>query len=441
MSNQRLFLEAIADILLCSSWQPQAMVQRINWLFQTQPVWVVPLVDQVFAKFCADFPDITKTQIVEFIVNDPHFSDFWSQRPHQIHIRQYNLQAIPTPPVRFSCEIPQLQNLKQLAVWLGLSFGQLENYAANWRTPSQATQTRFRHYHYHWVKKKHGYRLIEAPKQRMADVQRQIYQGILVHVPLHKACHGFRKKHSCRSYVEPHAGKNIVIHMDLENFFSAIPIRRIHALFTTIGYSETVAKRLAGLCNNQTPINIIKQNPQLSWQQRKQLQAPHLPQGSPSSPVLANLSAYKLDLRLAALAKKLGADYTRYADDLAFSGDSSFARIAQHFLVLVAQIAASEGFSVNHRKTRIMRQGVCQRLTGMTLNCFPNYSRKDYDLLKAILYNCVKFDPQSQNRKQHPNFKAHLQGRIAYVHSLNPGKAKKLYRLYEKIKWEDCNLL
>ncbi len=435
MPNRHLFTEAIADILLCGSWQPRTMMQRIYWLLQTKPLWVAPLVDQIFVKFCANYPDITKQHIVEFIINDPHFSDFWSLQPHQIRIRQYNLEAIRTPPAKLNCETPQLQNLKQLATWLGLNFGQLENYAANWRIPSQKTPTHFRHYHYHWVKKKHGHRLIEAPKQRMADVQRQIYQGILIHIPLHKACHGFRKKYSCRSYVEPHAGKSVVIHMDLENFFTAIPLRRIHALFTTIGYNESIAQRLAGLCTNQTPIDIIKQNPQLSWQQRKQLQAPHLPQGSSSSPALANLSAYKLDLRLAALAKKLGAKYTRYADDLAFSGDFAFARIAQHFHFLVAQIAVSEGFSVNYRKTRIMRQGVSQRLTGMTLNRFPNYPRKDYDQLKAILYNCVKFDPQSQNRKQHPEFKAHLQGRIAYVHSLNPEKAEKLYRLYEKITW------
>jgi hypothetical protein len=76
----------------------------------------------------------------------------------------------------------------------------------------------------------------------------------------------------------------------------------------------------------------------------------------------------------------------------------------------------------------------------MTLNRFPNYSRKDYEQLKAILYNCVEFDPQSQNRKQHPDFKAHLQGRIAYVRSLNPKKAEKLYKLYEKINWVDYDL-
>jgi hypothetical protein len=223
--------------------------------------------------------------------------------------------------------------------------------------------------------------------------------------------------------------------MNSETLVINIPFRRIHALFTTIGYSESVARRLAGLCCNQTPITIIDKNSQLSWHQRKQLMTAHLPQGSPSSPSLANLCAYKLDLRLDALAKKLGAEYTRYADDLAFSGNTSFARVAQHIPVLVAHIALTEGFSVNHRKTRLMRQGVCQRLTGMTLNSFPNYPRKDYDRLKAILYNCVQSGPESQNRKQLPHFKIHLHGRIAFVRSLNLAKAEKLDKLYEQIDW------
>ncbi|MEE9346139.1 MAG: hypothetical protein V3U88_11085 [Methylococcales bacterium] len=73
----------------------------------------------------------------------------------------------------------------------------------------------------------------------------------------------------------------------------------------------------------------------------------------------------------------------------------------------------------------------------MTLNSFPNYPRKDYFQLKAILYNCVQSGPKSQNRKQRPHFKAHLHGRIDFVRSRNPVKAEKLDRLYEKINWTE----
>jgi hypothetical protein len=223
--------------------------------------------------------------------------------------------------------------------------------------------------------------------------------------------------------------------MDLESFFTSIPIRRVHAIFTAIGFSESVARSLAGLCCEQTPKEVILQNSQLNWQQRKQLMASHLPQGSPSSPVLANLCAYRLDLRLSSLAEKLGGIYTRYADDLAFSGDASFAKQARQLITLVAHIVITEGFSVNHQKTRIMHHGVSQRLTGMTLNKFANFPRKDYDKLKAILHNCAKFGFQSQNRNKLPNFKSHLQGRIAYVRSLNPEKADNLEMAFSRINW------
>lgn len=438
MSYQKILTRAVADILLLDEWQPQAMAERVYWLLESEPVWVIPLVDKIVARFKAALPYATEKQISEFIANDPQFVKNWSLLRQQMHIRQFNLEPRVVPPAKLVCDIPVLENIKQLAVWLELSLGQLENYAENWRIANQSIQFRHHHYIYRWVQKSDGQkRLIEAPKQRIADVQLQIYLSILQHIPLHSACHGFRKMHSCRTYVAPHTGKSVVLHLDLNNFFGSIPLRRIHAIFLTVGYRESVARRLAGLCCHQTPIAIISENAELNWQQRKQLMAPHLPQGSPSSPALANLAAYKLDLRLDALAKKMGADYTRYADDLAFSGNADFARVAQYLPVLVAHIALTEGFSVNHRKTQLMHQGVSQRLTGMTLNSFPNIPRKNYDQLKAILYNCVKWGYQIQNRTQHPDFKAHLQGRIAFVRSLNVKKADKLDALYKKIDWEE----
>lgn len=438
MSYQRLFIEAVSDILLAGDWLPDRMTKRVYWLLEDEPSWVETMVGKIYERFQADLPYIDKHELADFILNSSQFIELWrSQRLH-LRIRQFNIKPAPPPPAKFVCQTPTLDNLNQLAVWLGLTIGQLEHYARHWSISNITESARTRHYHYYWKQRKGGQqRLIEAPKKRMAAVQRQIYHGILDHIPLHQACHGFRKKHSCLSYAEPHAGKNVVIRMDLKDFFLSIPVRRIHALFTALGYRESVARRLAGICCNQTPLDICRNDPQLTWFQRKQLTAPHLPQGSPSSPILANLCTYKLDVRLAALAEKLGGVYTRYADDLAFSGNDGFIGNAYRLPVLVAYIAGTEGFSVNHRKTRIMRHGVSQRLTGMTLNRFPNIPRKDYDRLKAILHNCVKTGPKAQNRRHLPHFKAHLKGQIAYVRSLNPRKAEKLELLFRQIDWEN----
>src|SRR5207248_9475177 len=138
--------------------------------------------------------------------------------------------------------------------------------------------------------------------------------------------------------------------------------------------------------------------------------AAHLPQGAPTSPALANLCAYRLDCRLDALARSLGAAYTRYADDLAFSGGEELERGARRFQVLVCRVALEEGFEVHTRKSRFMRRAVRQQLAGVVVNDRPNVKRADFDALKAILCNCARHGPASQNRDGRGAFRAYLPG-------------------------------
>ena len=153
---------------------------------------------------------------------------------------------------------------------------------------------------------------------------------------------------------------------------------------------------------------------------------PHLPQGAPTSPSLANLCSYRLDSRLSGLAQSAGAVYTRYADDLAFSGGERFDRSVARFAAQVAAILMEEGFTVHHRKTRIMRQSVRQHLAGLVTNQRLNLRRSDVDLLKAIPTNCVRHCPATQNREAHPYFREHLAGRIGFMESINMEKGRRL---------------
>jgi len=95
-----------------------------------------------------------------------------------------------------------------------------------------------------------------------------------------------------------------------------------------------------------------------------------------------------------------------------------------------------EGFGVNHRKTRIMRQGVRQHLAGIVANQHLNVIRTDYDRLKATLMNCVRRGPESQNRAGHPQFRSHLEGHVAFVEMINPARGVRLRALYERIQWQ-----
>jgi hypothetical protein len=145
-----------------------------------------------------------------------------------------------------------------------------------------------------------------------------------------------------------------------------------------------------------------------------------------------------MDCRLAGLAGSVGADYTRYADDLAFSGDGIFERCIDRFSTHVAAIVLEEGFAVHHRKTRVMRQGVRQSLTGLVVNQRLNLKRVDFDRLKATLTNCVRQGPESQNRETYPNFRSHLEGQVGFVEMINPVKAKRLRKLFEQIEWRNA---
>lgn len=94
-----------------------------------------------------------------------------------------------------------------------------------------------------------------------------------------------------------------------------------------------------------------------------------------------------------------------------------------------------EGFTVHHRKTRVMGKSVRQRLAGLVVNQTTNIPREDYDRLKATLTNCVRLGPESQNRDRHENFRAHLQGRVSFVEIINPPRGQRLRERYENIPW------
>ena len=135
------------------------------------------------------------------------------------------------------------------------------------------------------------------------------------------------------------------------------------------------------------------------------------------------------------LFRSLGANYTRYADDIAFSGDEVFSERARTLLHVATEIVESEGFVVNARKTRLMRRGARQQVTGIVVNDHLNVPRPSYDALKAVLHNCARHGPAAQNRDGVPDFRAHLDGRVAWVEAVNPSRGAKLRRIFEAIAW------
>lgn len=334
--------------------------------------------------------------------------------------------AAPTfrpDPALAALTLPQLTTPAALADWLGITSDQLTRFA-DLRQLSALSGSYFApHYRHHLLPKRDGgIRLIEEPKPYLNALQRRILRGLLNHVPPHQAAYGFRVGHNCIQAAAKHAGEQLVMGFDLADFFPTIRFGRIYGLFRALGYPRAVALSLTGLCTSVIPTDLLR-HPGLSAADK--LSNRHLPQGAPTSPVLANLCCYTLDRRLAGLAHSLGATYTRYADDLTFSGD---ARISRILADVVPRIIAEEGFRLNTSKTRAMSATRQQRVTGLVINQHVNLSRDEYDRLKAILHHLSRpTDP----RRQDPRFLVHLSGRIAWVEQVNPHRGQRLRQRFD----------
>ena len=345
----------------------------------------------------------------------------------------------PGPPSAWA--VPEITTTAALARRFELGPAELDGYADLQARGLRSPAGRLRHYDYRWVAKSNGSaRLIEAPRPRLKAIQRRLLDEILAHIPPHDAAHGFRAGRSVRTFAGPHVGRRAVLKLDLRDFFPSIPAARVAAIFRTAGYPEPVARALAGLCTNAVPADAWDhpdapaRGPE-TWRLRRLFRSPHLPQGAPTSPALANLCAFRLDARLAGLAASAGAEYTRYADDLAFSGGPDFARSIARFSVHAHAVALEEGFAINPRKTRVMRRGVRQRVAGVVVNERLNVTRSDYDALKATLHNCLVLGPAGQDRSGHPDFRAHLAGRVAHVAMLNPERGRRLREMLARVAW------
>lgn len=284
------------------------------------------------------------------------------------------------------------------------------------------------HYHRYGIPKKTGgIRHISAPKKSLAAAQQKILWLILNKVAPSEHAHGFVKKRSVVSNATPHVGKKVVINLDLKDFFPTITFRRVKGVFRALGYSEHVATVLGLLCTEPT-----RAKAELGGKVfHVALGERFLPQGACTSPAVTNLLCRKMDKRLSGLAKSAGFSYTRYADDLTFSGDD--AKETGRLLKAVRKIISGEGFSEHEKKTRVMGTGRRQEVTGVVVNAKPSVSRDELRTLRAILHNAKRTGLEKQNRGNIPNFEAHLRGRIAYIRMVDQARGQALLQAFEQV--------
>ncbi|MEM7505864.1 MAG: reverse transcriptase family protein [Pseudomonadota bacterium] len=327
--------------------------------------------------------------------------------------------------------LPRIDGTAGLAEWLNLSDAELHWFADCDGRLARGQGHRLGHYSQIWLRKRSGgRRLVEAPLPRLKALQRRILHDILDRVPAHANAFGFVAGRNCVQAAARHAGEAVVLRCDLKDYFASVRASRVHAVFRCLGYTHPVARLLTGLVTVRTPPDCLATLPASdrgAWRQ------PHLPQGAPTSPALANLSSRGMDIRLTALARSWQANYSRYADDMVFSGGRHLADPG--LFEAIERIVRDCAFRLNPGKTRLMRQGRRQQVTGVVVNRHLNLPRDQYDTLKAILNNCMRHGPSTQNRAGHPNLRAHLEGRIQWAETLNPHRGLKLRAIFDRIAW------
>ena len=431
--HRRPVVEALAIGLAKSEWTSASANEAIQRLFRRKQAWVSSLVRRVLDQH----PDRVKLeQLVRTIALDSELRE----RIKRDNIKPLDVGLVLSGSSVASLDwnLPTFESLRQMAGQFGISVRCLQ-----WLTnDGLSLDAHPRHYVATWIRKRQdGFRLIESPKPVLKQIQQTILRDILNLMPPHFAAHGFRKNRDVISFIKEHVDKPFCLRMDLKDFFPSVSGGRVMGIFSSAGYRTDIASALANLCATSTPSDVVEQQrapgERGACRISKLYLKPHLPQGAPTSPALANLTAYNLDCRLAGLANSHNVAYSRYADDILFSGDRSFARIAKQFSIFVGAIAIEEGFEVNFRKSRFQPSSQQQSATGIVLNQRPNLARREFDRLKAILNNCVKHGPESQNRLGHANFRQHLEGRILWAQRLNPNKARKLSKVFDRIQWSD----
>jgi RNA-directed DNA polymerase len=276
-----------------------------------------------------------------------------------------------------------------------------------------------------------GLRIIEQPQDALRVLQRRVLREVLVAADLHPAAHGFVRGRSALMHAALHAGRRLVFRLDIADFFTSITAGRVHSAYLRLGVPPRVATVLTSLSTSLQGAGALRgalrrHDPFASqsgieaqardWQQT--LCVPHLPQGAPTSPALANWIAYRLDQRLTGLAAVWDMRYSRYADDLTFSTDAADCHGAR-FVDQIRAVVASEGWVLNERKTLVMPQASRQRVTGIVVNRSLNLCRRDYDALKAALHRHV-------TAAQDDGLKPQLLGRIAWLAQFRPERADRL---------------
>jgi retron-type reverse transcriptase len=213
---------------------------------------------------------------------------------------------------------------------------------------------------------------------------------------------GFEIGSSIYDNAYPHIGSNVILVMDLDNFFPSIPANKVYSVFFSLGYPNNIASALVALCTYKG----------------------FLPQGSPASPKLANLVCSKLDARIQGYAGKKGITYTRYADDITLSCQSI--KKIEKAKSFIQTIINDEDFAINKKKTRLLGLRKKKYVTGLVVSSKKaGVGREIYREIRVKIHHL--FIGKADNY-------SHVNGWLSFIYGIDKGIYKKLKQYVENLK-------
>jgi RNA-directed DNA polymerase len=252
-------------------------------------------------------------------------------------------------------------------------------------------------------------------------VQTWILDNVLYKIENSSAAHGFVRSRSIVTNASPHVGQDIVINIDLKNFFPSIEYKRVKGLFCKLGYSGQLSTILGLLCTEPEIDEVVLDNRKYYVAKTNR----QLPQGAPSSPAITNLICYKLDKRFEGLAAKYGYNYTRYADDMTFSAKETAADKAGQLLRFIKQVVKEEGFTIHPDKLKVMRKGDKREVTGIVVNEKLSIDRNTLRRFRALLHN-ISQTGLANKQWGKGNIISSIAGYANYVAMVKPALGLKL---------------
>lgn len=359
------------------------------------------------------------------------FEQFRKLALEQNHSKQYLDEALAYASKLDQQNLPVVFDRGHLAALLGLPWHIFEKLLNS-----------YNYTHFNLVKRSGGgFREIMAPNEKLKYVQRWINYNILQKLVLSDACTGFKPGSSILKNASIHADSDAIFKVDLLRFFDTIIDRRVYGVFKSLGYHENVAYDLAKLCvtkHRKAYWTFIKENNYAELEFLYNDNPAVLPQGAPTSPMLANIIASRLDDRFTKLSKLLDFRYSRYADDLTFSivEGGRFPDLA-----VIKKIISDEGFFINNSKVKYFKAGMKQYVTGISVTHGTTISKKERKEIFKQLYYCQKFGPlnhirhNTNERSNRYGFQDWLLGKIAFIYSIDKKNGIKMLQEFEKINW------